>query len=292
MNFKIIIPTRMNSTRLPGKPLQLINDMPMIWHVYQRALETNIGRDNIVIATDSEEIGAVAEGFGAKVVMTASEHKSGTDRCAEVVVKMGWGDDVVVVNLQGDEPLLSAEVIELAASTLSESVLAGIATIACPIATHADLMDPNCVKLLVDRSNKAMLFSRSPMLQSVESRSIDCSVIEGTSANELNLDEISLSNISLHGSTISSGKQLELSNTDLGPWLRHIGIYAYRVWTLKSLSQLPETQIEKYERLEQLRAMWYGINIQVACINEAPGHGVDTQEDLDRVRNLVSARVA
>ncbi len=232
----------------------------MVWHVYQRALETNIGAENIIIATDSEAIFAVASDFGAQVMMTSSEHRSGTERCAEVARKLTWSDNEIVVNLQGDEPLTSADVIELAASTLSDTFLAGIATIACPIKSEAEIRDPNCVKLLTDRSNKAMLFSRSPMFSGVNA-----------------LDRC--------GSKIN---QQESANQNFGPWLRHIGIYAYRVWTLESLSSLSETQIEKFERLEQLRAMWHGIHIQVANISEAPGHGVDTLEDLKRVRERIA----
>ena len=266
MNYKIIIPSRMDSTRLPGKPLKLIDGKPMVWHVYQRALETNIGAENIIIATDSEAIFSVASDFGAQVMMTSSEHRSGTERCAEVARTLAWSDNEIVVNLQGDEPLTSADIIELAASTLSETFLAGIATIACPIKSEAEIVDPNCVKLLTDRSNKAMLFSRSPMFSGVKA-----------------LDRCG-SKINQHTNFTSDSD----SGLNFGPWLRHIGIYAYRVWTLESLSLLPETQIEKLERLEQLRAMWHGIHIQVANISEAPGHGVDTPEDLQRVRERIA----
>ncbi|BAJ00596.1 3-deoxy-manno-octulosonate cytidylyltransferase [Shewanella violacea DSS12] len=257
-NYKIIIPARMKSTRLPGKPLALICDQPMIWHVYQRALETNIGQDNIVIATDSEQICEVARGFGAQVLMTSDSHSSGTERCAEVVSLLDWHDDEIVVNLQGDEPLVTADLIKLTASTLASSSAAGMATLACAIKSQSELVDPNYVKLVTDINRKAMLFSRQPMPASITANADEEACIGG----------------------------------DFGPWLRHIGMYSYRVETLKILSALPETELEKYERLEQLRAMWHGIHIQVACVDDAPGHGVDTPADLQRVRAIVKANAS
>jgi len=254
-NYKIIIPARMNSTRLPNKPLALIDGKPMVWHVHQRALETKVDKQNIIIATDSEQIFKVATEFGANVVMTSARHNSGTERCAEVAAILGWHDDDIVVNLQGDEPLVPADLIELTAATLANSNDAGLATLACPVKSRAELVNTNCVKLLTDKNHRAMLFTRQPMPVA-----IDATAEERASENDF-----------------------------LGPWLRHVGMYAYRVSTLKILSDLPETVLEKYERLEQLRAMWHGIHIQVACIDEAPGHGVDTQEDLDRVRAIVAA---
>lgn len=251
MKFKIVIPARFGSSRLPGKPLLDIGGEPMIWHVYQRALETSIGNENIVIATDNSDIYDVAKSFGANVVMTAIDHESGTDRLAEVVTKLAWHDDDIIVNLQGDEPLISSDVIQLTAETLANSQQAGMATLACNLDNEAQLSDTNCVKLVSNKNNQAMYFSRA---------------------------EIPFAR---------DGIDPALFNSAESPWLRHIGLYAYRVKTLKQLSQLPVIALEKIEKLEQLRALWHGITIQVARVSQAPGHGVDTAADLERVRGLL-----
>jgi len=253
VKFKIVIPARFGSSRLPGKPLLDIAGQPMIWHVYQRALETNIGNDNIVIATDNTDIEGIAKDFGANVVMTAVEHESGTDRLAEVVTKLGWADDDIIVNLQGDEPLISPDLITLTAKTLADSH-AGMSTLACKLDDEAQLHDVNCVKLVCDNNNRAMYFSRAAI------------------------------------PFARDGVDAALFNSADSPWLRHIGMYAYRVATLKQLSSLPVIQLEALEKLEQLRALWHGIAIQVACIEEAPGHGVDTLVDLNRVREIIKNR--
>lgn len=251
MKYKIVIPARFGSSRLPGKPLLDIEGKPMIWHVYQRALETNIGADNIVIATDDKRIFNVAQEFGAHVVMTKADHESGTDRLAEVAEILAWGSDDIIVNLQGDEPLIPPSLIELTAKTLADNDQAGMATLACKIDDEAQICDPNCVKLVCDANNKAMYFSRAAIPFARDG--IDKSLL--ASANN--------------------------------PWLRHIGMYAYRVSTLVALNTLEPVLFEQLEKLEQLRALWHGIQIQVACISEAPGHGVDTAEDLERVRELI-----
>lgn len=251
MKFKIVIPARFGSSRLPGKPLLDIAGQPMIWHVYQRALSTNIGNENIVIATDNTEIEKIAKAFGANVVMTAVEHESGTDRLAEVVTKLAWDEGDIVVNLQGDEPLISPDLIAFTAKTLADSD-AGMSTLACQLDDETQLHDVNCVKLVCDSTSKAMYFSRAAI------------------------------------PLARDGVDKSLFNSEKSPWLRHIGMYAYRVSTLKVLSQLPVTVLEELEKLEQLRALWNGIAIQVACIKEAPGHGVDTLDDLNRVREIVS----
>ena len=250
MKFKIVIPARFGSSRLPGKPLLDIAGQPMIWHVYQRALSTNIGNENIVIATDNTDIEKIAKAFGANVVITAVEHESGTDRLAEVVTKLGWDEDEIIVNLQGDEPLISPDLIAFTAKTLSDSD-AGMSTLACPLDDEAQLHDVNCVKLVCDSTNKAMYFSRAAI------------------------------------PFARDGVENSLFNSEDNPWLRHIGMYAYRVSTLKLLSKLPVTVLEELEKLEQLRGLWHGITIQVARINQAPGHGVDTLEDLNRVRAII-----
>ena len=250
--YKIVIPSRFGSSRLPGKPLKDINGKPMVWHVYQRALETNIGAENIVVATDHQDIFDTCSKYGIQVVMTREDHESGTDRLAEVAEIMGWADDVLVVNLQGDEPLIPPALIEFTAQTLNESPLAGMATLGCPINDEADIHDANCVKLVADCSGRAMYFSRAAIPFARDG--FEANAMQGVKS----------------------------------PWLRHIGMYAYRVATLKRLTSLPMAVVEGLEKLEQLRALWNGVHIQVAAIASAPGHGIDTQADLDRVRQIMT----
>ncbi len=252
MHYKIVIPSRFGSSRLPGKPLKDINGKPMVWHVYQRALETNIGAENIVVATDHQGIFDVCTEFGIQVVMTREDHESGTDRLAEVAELMNWADDVMVVNLQGDEPLLPPKLIELTAQVLSDSPLAGMATLGCPINDETDIHDANCVKLVADHSGKAMYFSRAAI------------------------------------PFARDGFEADAMQGSKSPWLRHIGMYAYRVAALKQIAAMPMAVVEGLEKLEQLRALWNGIHIQVAAIESAPGHGIDTQADLDRVRQIMT----
>lgn len=252
MGYKIVIPSRFGSSRLPGKPLKDINGKPMVWHVYQRALETNIGAKNIAVATDYQGIFDVCTEFGIQVVMTREGHESGTDRLAEVADIMNWADDEMVVNLQGDEPLIPPALIALTAKTLNDSPQAGMATLGCPINDEADIHDANCVKLVADHSGRAMYFSRAAIPFARDG--FDAKFMTGKGS----------------------------------PWLRHIGMYAYRVSALKKIAAMPMAMIEGLEKLEQLRALWNGVHIQVAAIESAPGHGVDTQADLDRVCQLMS----
>jgi len=251
MIYKVVIPSRFGSSRLPGKPLLDINGKPMVWHVYQRALETNIGADNIVVATDHQEIFDVCIKFNIQVVMTREDHESGTDRLAEVAEKMGWDDDVIVVNLQGDESLLPPELIEFTAKVLNDSSNAGMATLGCPIKNESDIHDVNCVKLVADHSGRALYFSRAAIPFAREG--FDEKLIKGANS----------------------------------PWLRHIGMYAYRVAALKQIASMPMAIVENLEKLEQLRALWNGVHIQVSTIESAPGHGVDTLDDLERVRAIM-----
>jgi len=256
MLFKIVIPARFGSSRLPGKPLLTINDKPMIWHVYQQALLTGIDVSSIVIATDNDEIYRVAQSFGAQVIMTKVSHESGTDRLAEVVTKLNWADSDIVVNVQGDEPMIPPALILQTAELLEKDISAGLSTLGCPITNLPDAVNPNIVKIVCNHNMQAMYFSRA--------------AIPFDRDGELELTQD------------IKGK----SNT---PYLRHIGMYGYRVNTLKKLTLLPMAPIEKLEKLEQLRALYNGINISVGIVPEAPVHGVDTQADLDRVRVAFSA---
>ena len=252
MSYKIVIPARYGSSRLPGKPLALIDGRSMVWHVWQRALETGIPSADIWIATDDRRIYDTATDFGANVVMTDVDHSCGTDRLAEVAALLEWADDEIVVNVQGDEPLLPALLIQLAADTLAADQQSGIATLACPIVDFEQVMAPQCVKVVTNLAGQALYFSRAPI--------------------PWDRDKFAL----LHSAT---------GTETISPhWLRHIGLYAYRVNTLKTLSHLASSPLELLESLEQLRALWHGIKIAVARVEHAPPHGVDTPEDLARIQ--------
>lgn len=255
MKYKIVIPARFASTRLPGKSLKNIAGHPMIWHTYQRALETGIDNLDIVIATDHQETMDTAKAFGAEVVMTRPDHESGTSRIAEVAQLMGWSGDTIIVNLQGDEPLLDPKLIELTAQTLIDFPHAGMATLGCKITDPEELKDPNCVKVVCDHNNKAVYFSRSAI------------------------------------PFARDGFELASFDSPTNPWLRHIGMYAYRVDTLYAYQKWPCSVLETLEKLEQLRAIYNNAHIQVACVNKAPGHGVDTMDDLIRVREIMAQKL-
>ncbi|MCL1126847.1 3-deoxy-manno-octulosonate cytidylyltransferase [Shewanella surugensis] len=250
MHYKIVIPTRMTSTRLPGKALASIEGKPLIWHVYQRALETGINPKNIIIATDSPQIKHQAERFGAKVVMTSTTHPSGTDRIAEVVTQLEWDNSTVIVNLQGDEPLIPAKALKLVAYSLLKQPQAGMATLSTPFQSLDEIYNPNCVKVICNEFSHAIYFSRALLPYPRE------------------------------GITFAD---LQSNHT---PFRRHIGVYAYRADIIKQLHTLPSCPLEHYERLEQLRALFYGITIQVTEISSPLIHGIDTPEDLIRIRKL------
>jgi len=263
MSYKIVIPARYGSSRLPGKPLALIGEHPMVWHVWQRALETGIPANDIWIATDDQRIYQAATEFGANVVMTDPNHSCGTDRLAEVATLQGWADTEIVVNVQGDEPLLPAHLIQLAADTLAADRESGIATLACPIVDFEQVMAPQCVKVVMNTAGQALYFSRAPI--------------------PWDRDQFAQMQ--------STGSDIAHTNAT-SHWLRHIGLYAYKISTLKSLSHLPVSPLEQLESLEQLRALWHGIKIAVARVEQAPPHGVDTPEDLDRIQHHFASKVA
>jgi 3-deoxy-manno-octulosonate cytidylyltransferase (CMP-KDO synthetase) len=246
---RVVIPARYGSSRLPGKPLRDIAGQPMIWHVCQRAIEA--GFEHIVVATDDSRIEEVVKGFACDVVMTSAKHKSGTDRLAEVAAVKGWADDDIVVNLQGDEPLIDPQLISDVADLLKKSPDAGLATLVAPIKTLADFTNPNVVKAVLSHSNQALYFSRAPI---------------PWPRDEFSAEEKSLPEADLY---------------------RHIGMYAYRVDTLKRIPTLSVSPLEQLESLEQLRPLQHGIKIQCGIIASAPAHGVDTEEDLARVVAIV-----
>ncbi|MDQ5908424.1 MAG: 3-deoxy-manno-octulosonate cytidylyltransferase [Pseudomonadota bacterium] len=246
-DFRVAIPARYASTRLPGKPLRLLAGRPLIEHVYQRALAS--GAVEVVIATDDPRIREVAEGFGATVCMTSPEHLSGTDRLAEVAERLGWPEDAVVVNVQGDEPHLPSALIQQVAAGLAAHPDAGIATVCARIHDPGELFDPNVVKVVRDAQDYALYFSRAP--------------------------------IPWHREAFGQGRVGE-RELPTGDWFRHIGLYAYRVAVLTRYPHLSPAPAEQIESLEQLRALWHGIRIYVAEAVEKPPPGVDTEADLAR----------
>ncbi|MGJ8686195.1 MAG: 3-deoxy-manno-octulosonate cytidylyltransferase [Spongiibacteraceae bacterium] len=250
MSYTIIIPARYASSRLPGKPLMDIVGKPMIQHVWQRALESDASR--VVIATEDQRVYDACKEFGAEVCMTLASHESGTDRLQEVVTSLGLADDEIVVNVQGDEPLIPKQAIAQVAENLAANAEAGIATLAEPIVDSASLFNPNIVKAVADIHGRALYFSRSPIPW--------CR------------DEWAGKDRSLPAGV---------------EFLRHIGIYAYRVNFLHRFVSWPLATLEKFEKLEQLRAMENGVAIHIAkAAVDIPG-GVDTEEDLNAVRQLL-----
>ena len=247
MKFTVIIPARFASTRLPGKPLLDIVGKPMIRHVYERALES--GAERVVIATDEAKIETAAKSFGAQVCMTASHHRSGTERLSEVVDTLGLGADEIVVNLQGDEPLMPPVLIHQVAHNLADHPLASVATLAESIHTAAELFDPNVVKVVSDEQGYALYFSRAPI--------------------PWDRDAFALTTAELPKKS---------------HYLRHIGLYAYRAGFIKEYVSWSACALESAESLEQLRVLWRGHKIHLAEAKAATVAGVDTPQDLERVR--------
>ncbi|WP_075179952.1 3-deoxy-manno-octulosonate cytidylyltransferase [Neptunomonas phycophila] len=249
MGFSVIIPARYGSSRFPGKPLADIAGKPMVQHVYERALLSEA--DRVIIATDDSRIADAARAFGAEVCMTREDHPSGTDRLQEVVAQLGFAPDDIVVNVQGDEPLIPPCVINQVAQNLMAEPQASIATLSEPIEDIESLLNPNVVKVVTDRNGLAMYFSRAPIAWPRDAFNHDKTIMP----------------------------------TDFD-WQRHIGIYAYRVGLLNSFVTWEPADVENTECLEQLRALWNGAKIHVAVANELPPAGVDTPEDLERLRAL------
>ena len=250
-DYKIVIPARYGSSRLPGKPLISLCGKPMIQHVWERAGET--GMQDIVIATDDQRIYDAAAAFGAEVVMTSAEHENGTERIAEVVRMKGWDDDAVIVNLQGDEPLIPESLIEATAASLINYPQAGMSSVCTPLNHSADAFDPNVVKVVLDREQFAMYFSRA-------------SIPWDRDGYKANPDAM----------------------TQKMPVYRHIGMYGYRVSFLRQYMEMEACPLENTESLEQLRALWYGVKIHMSVIAEPPGHGIDTPDDVARVESILA----
>ena len=248
--FVVVIPARYASTRLPGKPLRLIAGEPMIQHVHRVA--TRSAADEVWIATDDERIEAAAKDFGANVAMTSPQHTSGTERLAEVCDIQGWPDDLVVVNLQGDEPLMPPALIDQCAGLLTSGD-ADMGTLASELFAPEDYDNPNVAKVIVDKDDNALYFSRA--------------------AIPFSRDE----------DTLDAAREAAL---------RHHGMYAYRRHVLAKLVASAPCVMEECEKLEQLRALWLGIKFRVGRATVRPGPGVDTEEDLDTVSALLQSESA
>jgi 3-deoxy-manno-octulosonate cytidylyltransferase (CMP-KDO synthetase) len=243
--FRVVIPARMASVRLPGKPLLDIGGAPMVVRVVERARASDASE--VVVATDDERIVTASAEFGADSELTSPMHASGTDRIAEVAARRKWSDDSIVVNVQGDEPLLPSELIDQVAGLLAVRPDAAVATLTAPLGSEAEYRDPNIVKVVSDQSGLALYFSRSPI----------------PADRDGGIPTISR---------------------------RHVGLYAYRVGALRSIAAADSCGYEQAERLEQLRALWLGLRIVVADACMPPPRGVDTPDDLSRVRAEFASR--
>jgi 3-deoxy-manno-octulosonate cytidylyltransferase (CMP-KDO synthetase) len=243
-DFKIVIPARLNSSRLPRKVLLDIAGKPLVQHVYERCLK--VGASEVIVATDSDEVLNVVKTFTADVLMTNPQHASGTDRVAEVAAIRGWAPATPVVNVQGDAPMIPPESVRQVADLLLANPDAAIATLCVPIVSAAEYADPNVVKVVFDQHGRALYFSRA--------------------------------------SIPSNAREPEHLPT---AW-RHLGLYGYRVAALEELTQTAPCELELVERLEQLRAMWLGMEIRIAPAAVPNGPDVDTPEDLEQVRKLLA----
>lgn len=242
--FTVIIPARYASTRLPGKPLADIHGKPMVVRVMEQAIKS--GASRVIIATDHTDVAAAVIAAGGEACMTNPDHQSGTERLAEVIDTYGFSDDEIIVNVQGDEPLIPPEIIRQVAQNLQGSQ-ANMGTLAVPIHSAQEAFNPNAVKVVMDKDGYALYFSRATIPWDRDQFAKSKEIIGDT-------------------------------------FLRHIGIYAYRAGFIRRYIAWDASPLEKIEMLEQLRVLWYGEKIHVAVAEKAPGAGVDTPEDLELVR--------
>lgn len=255
VDFLALIPARMASSRLPDKPLADIGGLPMVVRVAQRARDS--GAREVAVATDSAEVMAACARHGVRALLTGADHPSGTDRLAEAAQALGLDDDQIVVNVQGDEPLIPVALIARVASMLANTPECSIATAAHPLHELSDYLSPNVVKVVTDRQSRALYFSRAP---------------------------IPFERDALTGFPHTLPTVLPAA----GVAMRHIGLYAYRVSFLRAYRTLAPSPLEGIEALEQLRALWHGYRIAVLAVDDAPPAGVDTPADLERVRQVVA----
>lgn len=255
LRFRVVVPARHASTRLPAKPLADIAGRPMVVRVLERALAA--GAAEVWVATDHEAVRDAVQAAGGQALMTRADHPSGTDRLAEVAQVLGWADDDIVVNVQGDEPLIDPALISAVAAALADDAEAAIATAAHALGDVAEVFNPNVVKVVCDARQRALYFSRAPIPWARDAWA------ERRDAVPAGL-----------------------------PLLRHVGLYAYRVGFLRRYAALAPSPLEQWEALEQLRALWHGYRIRVLELDAAPPAGVDTAEDLARVRAVFAAQAA
>lgn len=246
--YRIVIPARFGSSRLPGKPLLALAGKPLLQWVFEVACRTRASE--IVVATDDERILSAAREFGATALMTDPAHASGTDRIAEVARRQGWPRDAIVVNLQGDEPAMPPELVDQVAALLLAHHDAHLATLAAPVTGLAEYLDPNAVKVVADGEGRALYFSRAP--------------------------------IPWHRDGTTAGGPSRFDGAR-----RHIGLYAYRVEALLRLAALPVSPLEDAEKLEQLRALQHGMQIRIADAARRPGPDVNTADDLARAIDVL-----
>ena len=254
MSFTVLIPARLASTRLPDKPLADIAGRPMVVHVAERAARS--GARLVVVAADDPRTVAACERHGVQALLTRSDHATGSDRLAEACERLGLAGEDLVVNVQGDEPLIEPALIDACACLLAERPECAMATAAHPIESLAEFANPNVVKVVCDARGRALTFSRAPLPWWRDG----------------------------YAGGLDAAAQL----SDPPP-LRHIGLYAYRAGFLRRYPSLPPSPLERIESLEQLRVLWHGERIAVHVSALRPGPGVDTPEDLERVRALIGA---
>jgi 3-deoxy-manno-octulosonate cytidylyltransferase (CMP-KDO synthetase) len=263
--FRIVIPARHASSRLPAKPLADIAGKPMVARVIERVAAA--GASEVWVATDHDAVRDAVLAAGGRVVMTRADHPSGTDRLAEVAEALGWADEDIVVNVQGDEPLIDPDLVGAVARALADDAEASIATAAHALADVAEAFNPNVVKVVCDAAQRALYFSRAPIPWARDAWAASPAV-PGRSLPE----------------SLPAG--LSEALPEGLPMLRHVGLYAYRVGFLRRYTALAPSPLEQWEALEQLRALWHGHRIRVLKLDHAPAAGVDTAEDLARVRAI------
>jgi len=253
-NYHIVIPARYASERLPGKVLLDLVGKPLLQHVWQRANES--AAQSVLIATDDERIVAAATAFGAQVLLTRSDHRSGSDRIAECADQLDWPDDQLVVNLQGDEPLMPASCLDQVAALLEQRPDCDVASLYWPITDAVEVLNPNTVKVVTTLDGRALYFSRSPI------------------PFERGYADVN--------AALAAGQR----------WRRHLGLYAYRLSALRRFTAMRPAPLELAESLEQLRIMEHGGRIAMARANEFIPAGIDTREDLDRVREFMQSNLS
>ncbi|MCH7345747.1 3-deoxy-manno-octulosonate cytidylyltransferase [Pelomonas sp. CA6] len=252
MGFVVIVPARLASTRLPGKPLADIHGLPMIVRVARQAALS--GAERVVVATDATEVREACLAHGVEALMTRADHASGSDRLAEACTQLGLADEQCVINVQGDEPLIAPTMIQACAALLTSRPDCVMSTVAHAITDAAEFANPNVVKLVCDREGRALYFSRAP--------------------------------IPWWRDAPAAGAHPYPEHPDAV--LRHVGLYGYRAGFLRRFPQLSQSPLEQIEALEQLRVLWHGERIAVHVSAERPGPGVDTPQDLERVRQLLA----